>query len=232
VPLPRGALEVRAEGLWADHTCETPLEHWSVANECHAVALDDPADMYGRMLGDRVPLAVDLEWEADGEPYPYPGVTRYEIPCRVHGEVLVGDERLEIDGPGQRDHSWGVRDWWQFGWVWTSGHLDDGTHFHGSDIRIRPDLRVGFGYVQAPGAALAPVHAVDATEELGDHGLPVAARIGLGDLDCDVAPIALAPALLTADDGRISRFPRALCHFTDRATGRSGPGWTEWNQPQ
>ena len=65
----------------------------------------------------------------------------------MHGEILVGDERIDFDGIGQRDHSWGVRDWWNLGWVWTAGGLDDGTRFHGSDIRI-PGVDVGFGYVQ------------------------------------------------------------------------------------
>jgi hypothetical protein len=37
--------------------------------------------------------------------------------------------------------------------------------------------------------------------------------------------------LLGARDGRVSRFPRALCRF-DATDGRSGWGWTEWNQPQ
>ena len=35
---------------------------------------------------------------------------------------------------------------------------------------------------------------------------------------------------LTTSDGRVSRFPRSLCRFaTD--DGRTGVGWTEWNQP-
>ena len=37
VPLPGGrSLEVRTSGLWADHTCETPLEHWTVGVEAFA----------------------------------------------------------------------------------------------------------------------------------------------------------------------------------------------------
>jgi len=43
--------------------------------------------------------------------------------------------------------------------------------------------------------------------------------------------VAFAPVLLADGTGRISRFPRALCRFTDPAGGRSGVGWTEWNQP-
>jgi hypothetical protein len=42
--------------------------------------------------------------------------------------------------------------------------------------------------------------------------------------------MAFGPVLLRNDDGRTSRFPRALleCQADD---GRRGTGWIEWNQP-
>ena len=44
VALPReGAHEIRSEGLWADYTVETPLDHVSVGLEAFAVGVDDPA---------------------------------------------------------------------------------------------------------------------------------------------------------------------------------------------
>jgi hypothetical protein len=226
-PLPKaGSLELRSHGLWADHTCETPLEHWSLGNEAFAVAVDAPSELYDRApRGDQLPMGLDLEWETDGEPHHYVHTTRYEVPCRVHGEVLIGAERIELDGYGQRDHSWGVRDWWQMGWVWCSGRLEDGTRFHGSDIRV-PNVDIGFGYVQ-PGAGTNDVHA---TEELGEHGLPVTAAVQIADLELTLEPVAFAPTLLTWKD-KVDRFPRALCRVT-AADGRPGWAWTEWNQPQ
>ena len=41
----------------------------------------------------------------------------------------VGEDSA-FGGTGQRDHSWGVRDWWQFPWNWTSGHFEDGSFVH------------------------------------------------------------------------------------------------------
>lgn len=45
----------------------------------------------------------------------------YEQSCRVTGWTELSGERKEIDGFGQRDHSWGIRDWagvdW---WYWVS----------------------------------------------------------------------------------------------------------------
>jgi hypothetical protein len=239
VPLPRdGSLEIRSHGLWADHIGTHPLERWQLSNEAFAVGVDDPADLYrpGGAHGTQVPMGLDLEWETDGEPYHYVWTTRYEVPCNVHGDVLIGDERIALDGYGQRDHSWAVRDWWQFGWVWTSCRLDDGTRVHGSDIR-HPDQRFGFGYLQPPGGPVVPAAWPDprdgtvlAQEELGPEGFPLTASVSIAGLELTVEPIAFAPVLLVGPEGQLDRFPRAMCRFT-AADGRSGYGWTEWNQP-
>jgi hypothetical protein len=224
-----GRLELRANGLWAEHVCETALDHWTVGNEAFGLAVEDPADLYSPIpTGEPVPIGFDLEWETAGEPYHYVHTTRYEIPCSVHGEIAVGDERLALDGFGQRDHSWGVRDWWQFDWCWTAGRLEEGTRFHGSDIRIS-DVDVGFGYEQHDTRRIA-TNAVAATETLGSDGFPTDGAITIGDLALGIEPIAFAPALLQ-HEGHVSRFPRALCRFI-AGDGRAGFGWTEWNQVQ
>lgn len=231
VPLPKGeSREVRAEGLWADYTVTTPLEHAQVGLESFAVLLDDPADTYGDMRGERVPFGLDLDWETDGGTYAYPGVTRYEVPCRVHGEVLVGDETIALDGWGQRDHSWGNRDWWSYAWSWTAGRLDDGTRFHGTAVDIAGTPLYGTGYVQAPDGSMIAIADAGHSEVLGDHGFPTVTEWRLGDLDLRVEPVAFSPVLIEAPDGRVSRFPRAWTTFT-AADGRRGHGWTEWNQP-
>lgn len=228
------SLELRTEGLWADHTVETPLDHFTVGCEAFALSLDDPAAVYGDLRGERVPFRLDLEWETDGGTYAYPGgVTRYEVPCKVHGEVLVGAERIEFDGWGQRDHSWGVRDWWTLGWSWTAGRLDDGTRFHGTHVTWDDNLIFQTGYVQPSGGPLATAGVFDRHQELGREGLPVSGLCRFDDVTLRVEPVAFSPVLLTAPDGRVSRFPRALCRFSEEGgAGRRGVGWTEWNQPQ
>ena len=237
VPIPRDSThEIRTEGLWADYTVETALDHVSVGLEAFGVGTDDPAEVYGDgpLRGDRVPLGFDLEWETEGSTYAYPGVTRYEVPCRVHGEVLVGRERFEVDGFGQRDHSWGERDWWSYGWSWTAGRLDDGTRFHGVDVTLGDAALYGTGYVQGPDLAMVGVDRVGSAATLGRDGLPDAATWRVGDLSVDIEPVAFSPVGLVAPPelgGRVSRFPRAWCRFR-AADGRQGHGWTEWNQPQ
>jgi len=225
--------EIREDGLWSVQYCETALEHWTIGLETFAVSLDDPADAYRGERGDKVPLGFDLEWEAVAPAYDYPGVTRYEQSCRVTGEILVGSDRIDFDGPGQRDHSWGVRDWWRFGWVWTAGALDDGTRFHATQVLV-PGVTFSPGYLVGgtAGDALRPIERFETETAVsdGEDRFPERTLMALDDLDIVCTPVAMAALALEAPDGRVGRFPRAMCRF-EVADGRRGVGWTEWNQP-
>ncbi len=209
-----------------------PLDTFALDASVPAVLHDDPTDVYRDAPGSPTTLDLDLTWTTDGVPYHYDLTTRYEVPCLVGGSLAVGGERIAVEGQGQRDHSWGVRDWWAFTWCWFAGRLDDGTRVHGADIRI-PGSRVPFGYVQHPDGAVVTVTGLDVTEELGAEGLPTSARARIDPVGLDllVEPLGYGPLLLTSPDGRVSRFPRAVARMT-AADGRTGTGWIEWNQPQ
>jgi hypothetical protein len=82
VPRPRGrAIEVRADGLWTEMTCETVGEHWSFGLEAFGLRVEDPAET----IGDRLAVGYDLEWEA---------------PDVVHGELLLARATIPIDATG------------------------------------------------------------------------------------------------------------------------------------
>jgi hypothetical protein len=82
VPRPRGrAIEVRADGLWTEMTCETPDEHWSFGLEAFGLRVDEPAET----IGERLAVGYDLEWET---------------PDVVHGELLLARTVIPIDGRG------------------------------------------------------------------------------------------------------------------------------------
>jgi hypothetical protein len=96
VLLPRQGLEIRADGLWAELTCETPREHWTFGLEAFGVRLEgtDGAREFLRAdgeIGDRIAVGLDIEWEVgpDGPPR---GI--------VHGDVLAGRASTAIDGVG------------------------------------------------------------------------------------------------------------------------------------
>jgi hypothetical protein len=87
------------------------------------------------------------------------------------------------------------------------------------------------GYVQSPGSPMVAATDLGHRTDLGPAGLPTTSQWHVGDLALTVTPVAFSPVLLEAGDGRVSRFPRAWCRF-EAADGRTGHGWTEWNQPQ
>ena len=117
-------------------------------------AYDDPAALLRGEAGRPVELAMDLVWTTAGTPYQYRLTPRYEIPCTVSGTVTVDGRDVTVrDVAGQRDHSWGVRDWW----AWTGC----GAHCISTTARIStawtsgfPVLRrFGVGYLQTAGRA-------------------------------------------------------------------------------
>ena len=207
VPLPRTGLEVRADGLWGELVCETPLEHWSVGLEAFGIAYDDPADAWGDEWGERIPVGLDLEWEAtpgaaelppgeavDGPPGraaelppagPAPGAggVGYAHSGRVHGEVLVGSDRIPVAGTGFRSRASGVLNWW----------------------------------ADAPHRRLAWVTGT------GDGGVASGPAAHAG-----AVVLGQAPVLVTGPGRPSVRLARALCKVDGQAPGSGGLGWAEW----
>lgn len=232
LPVPAGAgLEIGSAGYDLRGSIDDPLAVMALHGTAPGARHTDPAAVYRGERGAPTTVELDLRWTTDGTPYHYDLTTRYEVPCLVSGEVTVGGTTMAVDGHGQRDHSWGVRDWWAFGWCWASARLDDGTRVHFADIRM-PDFPIAFGYLQPPGGSVIPVESLRVAEVAGRDGLPerATAVIDPGGLELDIEPIAFGPLLLVAPDGRTSRFPRAAARFVAR-DGRTGTGWIEWNQP-
>jgi hypothetical protein len=232
LPVPELGLGLHGSGFAMSTDVEVPLDRVRVHGRAPAAVFDEPAAIYRDEPGRPTTIALDLTWTTDGIPYQYDVTTRYEIPCLVAGTITAGDEVMAVEGHGQRDHSWGVRDWWAFGWCWFAGRLDDGTRVHGADIRI-PGHPLALGYVQEHACVPVTVTGLDVTEVTDADGLPTTgrARIEPGGIDLTIDPVAFGPLVLTATDGRVSRFPRAQVRLT-AADGRRGSGWVEWNQPQ
>jgi hypothetical protein len=206
-----------------------PLRGLHVTAAGTAVSYDRPADALRQAPGRPASVDLDLTWTTDGTPYQWRATTRYEMPCRVTGHVTVDGERTDVDWAGQRDHSWGPRDWWAMQWCWMAVHLDDGTRWHGAAIPAFPG--VGAGYVQRDGE-VTDLSAMTATSSFPPDGLfgTTTWEIEPGGHVLRLTPVSFAPVRLTADDGRLSLFPRATCQVAT-ADGRQGVGWVEWNLP-
>jgi hypothetical protein len=222
--------EIDSEGLHAEHLCLEPLERFRVRLSGTAQSHVDPSAPLRAQGGEPVEISLDLTWQTDGIPFQWRQATRYEIPCRVTGSVSVGGEEVSFAGPGQRDHSWGARDWWATDWMWCALHMDDGTRVHAVGVPQMPG--VGVGYVQRAGE-IAEITSVTATQDLAENGLVTAARIVSGPdrLALDVEPVAFGALRLQSPDDRVSLFPRAMCRIREQ-DGRGGVGWVEWNRVQ
>ena len=104
LPLASGSLELRGSGVWVDLVCETPLDHWTVGLEAFGLEVDGSASITPATVGDRVPVGLDLDLDTVGVASGAPG--GFRVGLRVHGEVLVADAVLELDGHGVRRRRW------------------------------------------------------------------------------------------------------------------------------
>ncbi|HEU4361108.1 MAG TPA: phosphotransferase [Mycobacterium sp.] len=230
--IPSSLSEIHGGGIDLALEPIAPLETYRVAVRGRGAAYDDPAGLLHGEAGRPAEVTMELVWHTAGTPYQYRLTPRYEIPCTVSGTVTVDGRSYQLSRvAGQRDHSWGVRDWWSMDWVWSALHLDDGTHLHGVDIRIPGAGPIGVGYLQQPGAELVELQTVTARETFADNGLPIRTVLTLqpGGSTVTAEVVAHAPVRLVADDGRVSEFPRAWVSVTT-ADGRVGVGWLEWNR--
>jgi hypothetical protein len=227
VALPRQGLEVRAEGLWAELWCETPLEHWTYGLEAFGVRLDDPHDALTSERGERVAVGLDLEWEegapchARGPDWPVRGLVQAGA---VHGEVLLGRSRFELDAWGERRHSWGERDWFgRRGWACGLRAGDLVAHVSAAEPAAVD------GYAWRGGAAATRVRSARAETHRRRDGLPVAARYVVDDAwESEVEVLGLAPVPLR-DGARRATLARAVCRY--RVEEASGIGWSSWLDP-
>jgi len=225
VALPRGdALEVRADGLWSECTCEVPLEHWTYGLEAFGVRLDHPLDALHGEIGDRMPVGFDLEWEVLSPPFDgfdfddqVSHYDHYEQAGTVHGEVLLGRERIELDGLGVRSHGWGDEPWYP-GW----GYVAFQTRERAAATGPRG------GYVWRGGDHVDGVrHAEPSGTFQRDDG-PDGLHVRIDDLSATAAFLRLVAIPLVGAHGGVERLDRALCRFTVEGDAVPAFGWAEW----
>lgn len=231
-PVPAGLPVVAtADGFELQIEVVEPLRTWRVTGSGRARAYDDPAAILRGEPGADAEVAFDLTWSTDGSPYRYPVTTRYEIPCLVEGTVTVDGETTTLAAAvGQRDHSWGVRDWESAAWCWSACRLDDGTRLHLTQVEV-PGLTIDLGYLQRDGS-LVEVASATAEHRRGGGGLPQGTRLVLRPAEgpetaVDVEVVAHGPTTVPVTDGT-QPFPRAMARCTTD-DGRSGLGWLEWH---
>ncbi|NUR84959.1 MAG: hypothetical protein HOY71_12820 [Nonomuraea sp.] len=215
----------RAPILVLDNEAPMPGQNLTVTTPAYEAAITvDRALESARVTLRSQDLSLDLGWETAGGVYGYSLTPRYEIPCLVRGTI----NGLPFEGHGERDHSWGERDWWSLSWLWASGRLEDGTFLHGMQANIGMPLPWP-AFTVPPGGQVEHAEGFAAASEF-DGDLPAESRLDFPGMATLVRPLAFAPVTLQAPDGRLAEFPRAMCRFTAQ-DGRIGYGWAEWHQP-
>jgi hypothetical protein len=162
LPRPGSTLVVRADGLWAELIPETRGEHWTVGVEAFGVRLDDPLDAERGERGERLPVGLDVEWEVGSAPY---GI--------VHGELVLGDERVAFDGTGVLTEEQLAVDVWNHAWRRLSWQRDGSTGGTARDDAVELDADQG----GLPTAARADGRAFDVA---ATAVVPVGTRLVLG----------------------------------------------------
>ena len=209
---------------------EDPVRRMRVTARGTATAYDAPAGGLRNGPGRKAGFELDLTWITDGTPYRWRVTTRYEIPCHVTGHVAVDGGRTDIDWAGQRDHSWGARDWWALRWCWMAVHLDDGSRWHSAATPAFPGF--GMGCFSRDGK-VTEIASITASAGITPEGLfgDTAESVEPGAHELVLSPVGFAPVRMESPDGKVSFFPRATCRVS-ASDGRRGIGWMEWNIPQ
>ena len=84
------------------------MDHWSYGLEAFGLAIDDPGELLGSAMGERVPLGWELEFEARAPAQGTGDDSRYGQIGSVHGLLLEKSSSIEVDGYGVRSHWWGT----------------------------------------------------------------------------------------------------------------------------
>lgn len=97
--------------------CDEALGRWRISAKTSRLDFDvtfdaeTPAHLFPSMDAKQASAASD----------------HYEQSGRVRGTLRLGNDTRRLDGRGQRDHSWGPRDWSGVGeWTWLSGQFASG----------------------------------------------------------------------------------------------------------
>lgn len=129
-PIPDETLRVKTAKYEAEHQVIEGLKAFRISLNGRGSKHDDAASIFKSNQNSdnaETQISLDLTFHTDGIPYQYRITTRYEIPCLVDGKLVADGHEYRIKQQvGQRDHSWGVRNWWNMDWLWSALHLEDG----------------------------------------------------------------------------------------------------------
>lgn len=221
VPIPQNFAEAFSDGHLA-YAMGEPFGSWSIS-----------------FAGPR--FSLEANWQPRFKPYDFgrgSGVTwgrHLEQSGQMTGVLQFTDGRKHpFSGVGQRDKSWGVRDWHIDGWFHIMAQFDDFM------IGFRRDIVAGKAYVSgcvSSAKTNIPVTEVDVDTKFVEEGIrkPVVAKIRLRDAKGRsytlrshlIAPLTFARYARQFPGGETELFEE-LVIFESDAPRQQGVGLAEW----
>jgi len=99
---------------------------------------------------------------------------------RLRGRLIIDGDEVVLDALGERDHSWGVRDWIApTMWIWLTAQFSDGIAMNLTKLMIEGGV-VDAGFVFKDGGNV-PIVGADIETDYAPDGGPLALRIVLRD---------------------------------------------------
>jgi hypothetical protein len=155
----------------------------------------------------------------------------YEQHHRATGRIRIGDEDLQFDGLGLRDHSWGPRSWQApRSYRWLTANFGEDFGFMGSWIVAGDGTETRAGFVHR-GRDLVPVHHLELeTDFSGEQEVHERLRLRLDCADGSALRVkgrvlSLIP-LRNRKEGRSTRISEGMTEWS--CEGRTGYGLSEY----
>lgn len=202
-----------------------PLKIWKIEFEDEDVGIEltfkgiNPVFDYGKTLGMLTRVI---------------GTRHYEHSGSVEGTIIIGDEYIPFSGLGERDHSWGIRDWHGCRrWTWFSVQFDSNLAFNCWYVVIG-DKEFLRGYVY-DGEKNSPIKNIDIQTVFEDDGkTQKTMRFELNDSKGRTFPIdakaLIVVPVLRVFEGKTSLLNEAFSefkHHSKRGYGITEYLWTE-----
>jgi hypothetical protein len=138
---------------------------------------------------------------------------------KVLGKLNVGTRVYDINGLGERDHSWGVRDWnAPRMWVWITCQFDEGYAFNLTKLFMdKGEVDAGFIHIDGKNV---PIMRADIVTEYNRDNSPNTVYMALHDKDGDVHGVKAvvkhkATMPFASRDGKVvSHMHECLAKFT------------------
>ncbi|MDD1776045.1 MAG: hypothetical protein LUP94_01665 [Candidatus Methanomethylicus sp.] len=150
---------------------------------------------------------------------------------RLKGQLKIGKTPYAIDGMGERDHSWGVRDWNAAKmWMWINCQFSENLAFNVTKLTVEGgDVDAGYIFM---GGRNIPILSVDALTDYDSNGGPAKLSMEMTDKEGKkhrVEAVVLRTATLpfpSRDGKNLSILYEPLAKYT--MDGQTGYGVAEY----